>query len=105
MIVYVAGPMTGIENYNRDAFAAAEKRLRELGYKVLNPAWLPTGLAPDMYLPICLHMIEAADVVCTLKGWQLSGGATIEVEYSRYQGKRVVEYEWLAGMDPCGWWK
>lgn len=103
MIVYIAGPMSGIENYNRDAFAAAEKRLRELGYKVLNPAELPEGLGNERYMPICLAMVQAADVVALLDGAHKSAGARIEALFGEYQGKRVVEYKWLAGVDPGEW--
>ncbi len=35
--VYIAGPMTGIKNLNRPAFRAAAKRLRSLGFRVVNP--------------------------------------------------------------------
>lgn len=40
MTVYIAGPMTGIPNYNFEAFFAAEAALLEQGYRVLNPARL-----------------------------------------------------------------
>lgn len=44
MIVYVAGPMSGYEQFNRPAFHSAAKRLTDKGYVVLNPATLPDGL-------------------------------------------------------------
>ncbi|MFA5027645.1 MAG: DUF4406 domain-containing protein, partial [Candidatus Methylomirabilota bacterium] len=35
--VYISGPMTGIPEYNRAAFLAAEARLRALGLEPVNP--------------------------------------------------------------------
>ncbi|EMY1800810.1 DUF4406 domain-containing protein, partial [Escherichia coli] len=34
MIVYVAGPMSGYEQFNRPAFHSAAKRLTDKGYVV-----------------------------------------------------------------------
>ena len=36
--VYIAGPMSGIPEFNFPAFFAAEEKLRAEGYKVWNPA-------------------------------------------------------------------
>ena len=36
--VYLSGPMTGIEDYNREAFYEAEEKLAALGFCVFNPA-------------------------------------------------------------------
>ena len=35
--VYLAGPMTGIAEFNFPAFDAAAAKLRDLGYVVFNP--------------------------------------------------------------------
>ena len=40
MRVYIAGPMSGIENSNFPAFHAAAAELRALGHEVVNPAEL-----------------------------------------------------------------
>ncbi len=42
--VYIAGPMTGYKNFNREAFHNAEEELKREGHTVLNPAVLPDGL-------------------------------------------------------------
>jgi len=99
MIVYIAGPMKGLEEHNRPAFIAAEIELNERGYKVLNPAILPEGMDEAKYMPICLQMVAAADVVATLPGWQNSDGAQLETIFAAYQGKRIVEVAWLIGKD------
>ena len=38
MIVYIAGPMTGLPDLNYPAFNAAEEALTAAGHAVLNPA-------------------------------------------------------------------
>lgn len=98
-IIYIAGPMKGVENANRPAFAEAAERLRSLGYVVLNPAVLPVGMPLERYMPICLAMVQAADIICMLDGWGRSRGANIELDFAKYQGKDVVTYSWLIGKE------
>ena len=42
MKIYIAGKITGKEDYKTD-FKAAEERLTKQGHAVLNPAVLPEG--------------------------------------------------------------
>ena len=89
MTVYIAGPMTGLPEKNRVAFYKAEKNLEEQGFTVLNPAVLPDGMAPEQYLPICLAMLEQAEGIRLLDGWEDSPGARMEWQYAVYQGKTI----------------
>lgn len=89
--IYIAGPMTGIDDLGRTAFNAAESYLSYKGWTVINPACLPIGLKPTAYMPICLAMLDAADVVCMLKGWETSKGACLEYHYAKAQGKTVYD--------------
>lgn len=98
-IIYIAGPIKGLKNGNKAAFAEAAERLRNMGFVVLNPAALPEGMPVDHYMPICLAMVQAADVICMLPGWHSSAGANIELDYAKYQGKTVVTYTWLIGKE------
>lgn len=95
MTVYIAGPMTGIPEYNRPAFAKAQAVLENAGYTVLNPAVLPDKLPGTAYMPICLAMVQAADAVVLLHGWIDSLGTEIERRFALYQGKPVVSTDGL----------
>ena len=103
MIVYIAGPMKGIKRLNREAFYDAQDMLEDCGYKVLNPAKLPMGMPARAYMPICLQMVEQADVVALMDGWERSEGVKIEKAYAEYQGKRVVTVAWLLGREAGEW--
>ncbi|ELG4326525.1 DUF4406 domain-containing protein [Salmonella enterica] len=91
-VVFICGPMTGYENYNRDAFMRKEMELISRGATVLNPAMLPDGLEHGQYLTITRGMIRVSDVICLLPGWENSEGAKREVVYAM---KRNIWPMWL----------
>lgn len=80
--IYIAGPMTGYENFNRDAFYYKASELITKGFTPLNPAILPDGLTQAQYMDICFAMIRAADGIHLLKGWGKSKGALAELAYA-----------------------
>lgn len=94
MIVYLCGPITGVADY-RQRFDMAERKLTDLGYTVLNPAILPEGMSKAAYMRICMAMIESADAVAFIPGWQNSEGARIEAEYCFYTGRKTYALEVL----------
>ena len=95
-VVFLSGRIAGDADY-REKFSAAERALRARGYAVLNPAWLPGDMPGDRYMPICLAMLGAADIVCVLEGSDGSPGVAIERRFAEYQGKMIVD-----GVDGFG---
>lgn len=88
-VVYISGPITGVDKY-WEAFERAEDDLTALGYIPLSPARLPTGMTNAQYMQICTGMIDAADAVLLLPGWNNSHGAAVEYRYAEYIEKPVV---------------
>ncbi len=89
MIIYIAGPMTGHDDYNRAAFNREASRLSQRGHTVLNPAILPDGLSDAHYMDICLSMLRSAEGVLLLPGWKASAGATAEYHYAYKLGLKT----------------
>ena len=106
--VYLSGPMTGMEDWNRTTFDAAEKRLVCEPFDVMwiyNPAdhideMRSLSHEEAMYLSIhSLMSIDVADskfvpyydVLVSLPGWEKSAGACLEREVAVACGIEVCE--------------
>lgn len=85
-VIYISGPITGVPEYYK-AFEAMEDDLRAMGYTPLSPSRLPQGMRRDQYMRICLAMIDSADAVIFLPGWENSRGARLERDYCFYTDK------------------
>jgi len=85
MRVYLAGPMTGLPDYNYPAFRAAAKRLRAAGYTVANPADNPKPVCDTWlgYMRMGIKQLVQCDAIVLLPGWRNSRGASIEFELAR----------------------
>ncbi len=93
--VYIAGPMTGIPDWNFPAFNAAAKKWRIAEYRVINPAENfdgDTTLPYADYLRCDLQQIlTAATIVAFLPGWEKSKGARLEYEVARALGLELYD--------------
>lgn len=93
MKIYLSGKMTGEPDMGRAKFAEAAKRLRDgLLVEVFSPAELPDGMSPALYMRLDFAMIDAADIVMMLPGWDHSKGARLERDYAIYTGKPICYY-------------
>lgn len=79
--LYLAGPMTGLPDFNYPAFNSEAARLRALGWTIENPAQnaAPAGSAWADYMRLALRQLLLCDGVALLPGWESSRGATLEV--------------------------
>ena len=81
MKVYIAGPMSGLPDFNYPAFFRAAEALTKCGHVPINPArtegredcktWLD-------YMRAALRDVADADGIALLPGWQDSRGAALE---------------------------
>lgn len=92
MKLYIAGPMTGLPNFNREAFHKMAECVTASGSVALNPATLPDGLSQHEYMDICMAMIRAADGILLLEGWQLSAGARAEHALAEKLGLAIYHH-------------
>ena len=91
--VYIAGPMTGLPDFNFPAFNAEAARLRALGWEVENPAenrTPPSGEWID-YMRLALPQLMTCDFILLLPGWQESKGACVEKKVANAMGIFVTE--------------
>ena len=86
--IYIAGKITGDPDY-KAKFEAAAEAYKKKGYTVLCPSWMPAGMQPADYMRICFAMIDTADVVAFLPGYETSPGAQLELQYCLYTDKSV----------------
>lgn len=96
--LYIAGPMTGIPEYNFPAFMRAAEVLRQNSYEVVNPAELdmqnpemakvlakatapwgcPEGMTLKDFMKRDLPALLECDGIVLLPGWATSAGVKIE---------------------------
>lgn len=85
-VIFISGPITGVSEYYK-AFEAMEDELSALGYIPLSPSRLPGGMTYEQYTRICLAMIDSADAVIFLEGYENSTGSRLERDYCFYINK------------------
>lgn len=92
MKIYVSGPMTGIEDFNRPAFFFAENSLLEEGHQVVNPAKvnLGPGAKWEDYMRVDLAGMLDCEGIYMLKGWEASKGANLELHIAKSLGFAVM---------------
>ena len=108
MIVYLAGPMTGYDDFNRPAFDAAAALLRGQSYAVLSSAetFDHTDRTWQFYMRAAIRLMLDADAVVLLPGHEKSRGASIERHLAidlgmlvyTLEGETLKEYKeaWVA---------
>lgn len=89
MRVYIAGPMTGVPDWNHPAFHAAARTLREQGHEAINPAETfggDTTRPRRDYMRAAVESLLRADAIHLMAGWQTSEGAKLEMRIAAELG-------------------
>jgi hypothetical protein len=101
MLLFIAGPMSGYEEWNFPAFYAAEESFRALGYEVCNPARLFTDMIDVPSWEDCMRItipeLMKCDGIVLLDGWKKSQGASMELFLA--QKIKIKVYGGFSGMD------
>lgn len=90
--IYVAGPMTGLPDFNYPAFNAAALELRTQGWHVENPAdhGVIDGAEWADYLAYDLTRLGTCGAIYLLPDWELSKGAVLEHHIAQVLGLEVM---------------
>jgi hypothetical protein len=80
-MLYLAGPMSGLPDYNYPAFMAGARALRSAGFMVVNPAenGLPQSAPWAAHMRRDLHAMLDCQGLALLPGYEKSRGASLEV--------------------------
>ena len=92
--IYLAGPMTGMPDHGFPVFNAAAKKLRDLGFDVVNPAEI--GKLGDGWLACMkadIKQLLDCDLVVLLPGYESSKGAKLECDLAIGLGIRCLPLE------------
>ena len=89
--VYIAGPMTGIQDFNYPAFNEVANQLRAAGWHVENPAehGVVEGAEWADYLHYDLGRLATCSALYLLPGWETSRGAILEFHVANTLGMTI----------------
>ncbi|MDE2232884.1 MAG: DUF4406 domain-containing protein [Patescibacteria group bacterium] len=106
MLVYLAGPMRGVEGYNFPAFDKARDLGVSLGYHIISPADMDrkmgfdgttspeeANLDPDQIMRMDIMELSRCDAIALLPGWESSSGARAELMVAMYLHLAVLDAE------------
>lgn len=95
MKIYIAGPITGTDDYML-RFAVAEERLQQEEHVALNPAKvsaeLPEGTNYEEYMKLAICLLDMCEGIFMLKNWDRSKGAMIEMVHA-IETRKVITFE------------
>lgn len=97
---YISGPMTGLPNFNYDAFAEAASTLRSLGFSVVSPTEgfdheteeERAGRTWGWYMAKAIAKMSLCNCIVLLPGWSKSRGARKELGLALANEMRVYYY-------------
>lgn len=88
--VYIAGGITGVEDY-KSKFAAVAEKLRSKGKNPCNPAEIDLGEGAEWedYMRVCIPILCQCGTIVMLNNWEESRGAKMELRIALELGIRV----------------
>lgn len=81
MKVYIAGPISGNDDY-KEQFKRAAAKMESLGFDPVNPAENTCASYRD-YIVLGIRQLSECSAIYMIKGWQDSKGARAEREVAK----------------------
>lgn len=96
-LVFIAGPMTGLPDWNRAAFYEAEEVLTSADIESINPSSLafiiPEYAPHQMFVDTTCALVKHCQAVVRLPGWETSKGAKLEMAAAVRNGVPVFDWD------------
>lgn len=93
MRIYISGAITNIANFKTN-FDEAERKLKKEhpNAEVINPTMivLPESCTHEDYMRLDFMLLDLADSIYMLKGWDKSKGACMEYGYAMAKEKIIL---------------
>ena len=74
-------------------------RAKQMGYTVMNPVEILKDLQElkqEDRIKVCYRLVDIADIIFMVSGWQKSKGANAELSYAKSLGKEVKYQDYYA---------
>lgn len=94
-IVYIAGQITGTDDY-MERFKKAEEEVKHMFNCVpINPTMVSATLLEaecdhEQFMEVTKSLLKCCDTIYLLKGWQNSAGAVSELKYALYNDYKIL---------------
>ncbi len=92
MKIYISGKITGTTDY-MERFQITEEKLAAEGHIVFNPAsvnsMMPAETSYEEYMKISFCLLDMAELIYMMSGWESSPGAQRELHYASAKGITV----------------
>ncbi len=104
MRIYIAGPITGRDDYD-ERFKQAEVELKNLfpdSVRIVNPAYMVKTLESFSHreqVEYCFKLLGECDAIYLIDGWEESKGAQAEYGFATAKALKVMEqrcFGWIA---------
>lgn len=90
--IYISGAITGTSDYLQ-RFQDAEELFKD-NFEVINPTKIEGAMPSDAshkeYMSVCFPLLDMAEYIYMLKGWEKSTGACQEYGYAKGKGIKVI---------------